>query len=156
MEVSAAAFGGGLVAGQAAPFVANVTGIATPAEGVGQLVWQTNTLTLWFDADGSGPEAAVVVASSKARRARYRASRPRRSGSLHSARPRLPQSGVAVLGKGADACSCMFTPRHAWPTGGGTPRRSRWNAEGEKVPRKVAWTNVRAGDSRGAVGVIPR
>lgn len=68
IEVSAAGFGGGLTAGMdltTAPnrFVANTTGLATAPAGVGQFVFETDSLTLWWDVDGAGGAAARVVAT---------------------------------------------------------------------------------------------
>lgn len=63
-EVSAGGFGGGLVAGQALTnkqFVANTTGLATRA-GMGQFVFDTDDGILWWDHDGLGGDAAVLIA----------------------------------------------------------------------------------------------
>jgi Ca2+-binding RTX toxin-like protein len=65
IEISAAGFGGGLVAGMAIDepdrFVANTTGLATSAAGTGQFIYETDTLTLWFDADGMGGAVARAL-----------------------------------------------------------------------------------------------
>lgn len=65
IEVSAAGFGGGLTAGMAintpARFVANTTGLPTAPAGTGQFIYRTDTLSLWFDADGTGPAAARLI-----------------------------------------------------------------------------------------------
>ncbi len=65
IEVSAAGFGGGLVAGMAINvpdrFVANTTGLATAPSGIGQFIYETDALTLWFDADGMGGAVARAL-----------------------------------------------------------------------------------------------
>jgi len=65
IEVSAAGFGGGLAAGMDIDvperFVANTTGLATSAAGTGQFIYETDTLTLWFDADGAGGAVARAL-----------------------------------------------------------------------------------------------
>jgi Ca2+-binding RTX toxin-like protein len=67
IEVSAAGFGGGLTAGvnvvTTGRYVANATGLADSAVGVGQFVFETDTALLRWDADGTGVGAAVVVAN---------------------------------------------------------------------------------------------
>jgi Ca2+-binding RTX toxin-like protein len=67
IEVSAAGFGGGLVAGMSVGatgrFAANTTGAATATAGTGQFVYNTDTRTLLFDADGMGPMAARALAT---------------------------------------------------------------------------------------------
>jgi Ca2+-binding RTX toxin-like protein len=66
-EVSAAGFGGGLVAGMnlvaEARFTVNTTGLSNSGPGVGQFVYETDANILWWDGDGSGGAAAVVIAS---------------------------------------------------------------------------------------------
>jgi Ca2+-binding RTX toxin-like protein len=66
IEVSAAGFGGGLVAGMnlvaTGRYAQNATGQATSAAGVGQFVLETDTGLLWWDADGSGAGVGVVIA----------------------------------------------------------------------------------------------
>ncbi len=65
--VSAAGFGGGLVAGMnlvaTGRYVANLTGDATAPAGTGQFTYETDTRILRWDADGSGAGAAVVIAT---------------------------------------------------------------------------------------------
>lgn len=63
IEVSAAGFGGGLVSGAPAAFVANATGLAETPAGVGQFIWQGAAKTLWWDADGAGGAEATRVAT---------------------------------------------------------------------------------------------
>lgn len=63
IHVSAAGFGGGLLEGVAAPFVANLTGLSTSAAGVGQFIWEKDAKVLWWDDDGAGADAAVAIAS---------------------------------------------------------------------------------------------
>jgi Ca2+-binding RTX toxin-like protein len=62
-EVSAAGFGGGLVAGGRVLFVANEAGAATARAGLGQFVCETDTQTLWWDVDGKGTAAPVALAT---------------------------------------------------------------------------------------------
>ncbi len=65
LAMSAAGFGGGLAAGMAIDvperFVANTTGAATAAAGTGQFIYETDTLRLWFDADGVGAAVARAL-----------------------------------------------------------------------------------------------
>jgi Ca2+-binding RTX toxin-like protein len=65
IAVSAAGFGGGLAAGMdlaaTGRFVANTTGLASSAAGVGQFVLETDAALLWWDGDGAGGAAAVVA-----------------------------------------------------------------------------------------------
>ncbi len=65
IEVSAAGFGGGLVAGAtlagSVHHVANDTGQASSAAGVGQFVMDRETGTLWWDADGAGGADAQLL-----------------------------------------------------------------------------------------------
>lgn len=65
--VSAAGFGGGLVAGMnllaTGRYAENLTGEATSAPGIGQFTYETDTRILRWDADGSGPGAAVAIAT---------------------------------------------------------------------------------------------
>ena len=67
IEVSAAGFGGGLIAGidllATGHFAENLTGAADSAAGVGQFVFETDTARLWWDADGAGGGAGVVLAT---------------------------------------------------------------------------------------------
>ena len=64
LHVSAAGFGGGLFVGIALEvtgrYVANTTGQATGA--FGQFIMNTETDTLWWDGDGTGTGAAVMLA----------------------------------------------------------------------------------------------
>ena len=65
IEISAAGFGGGLVAGVAlsgAQFVVNTTGLAT-RNGIGQFIWERDAKALWWDHDGKGGDAAVLIAT---------------------------------------------------------------------------------------------
>lgn len=66
VEVSAAGFGGGLAAGvnlgTSGRYIENTTGLAASAAGVGQFVFETDTARLWWDADGAGGAAGVVIA----------------------------------------------------------------------------------------------
>lgn len=66
IEVSAAGFGGGLLAGidllATGRYVENTTGRATSAAGIGQFIFETDAARLWWDADGAGGAAAVQVA----------------------------------------------------------------------------------------------
>ena len=63
VEIAASAFGGGLSAGMnlatVSRFVVNSTGNATAA--YGQFIYESAVGRLWWDADGSGPGAHVVV-----------------------------------------------------------------------------------------------
>ncbi len=65
IEISAAGFGGGLVAGQALAagghYAANKAGAATAA--TGQFIYETDVKVLWWDADGTGAGAKVAIAS---------------------------------------------------------------------------------------------
>jgi Ca2+-binding RTX toxin-like protein len=67
ISVSASGFGGGLSAGidlvATGRYVENTTGTATSAAGVGQFIYQSNTSNLWWDADGSGGQSAVLLAN---------------------------------------------------------------------------------------------
>lgn len=64
LVIYADGFGGGLVAGQAAPdlLVLNTTGASTASAGTGQFVYETDARVLWWDADGAGAGAGVVIA----------------------------------------------------------------------------------------------
>ncbi len=66
IEVSAAGFGGGLVAGMnlvaEGRYVENAGGVATAAPGIGQFVFDPGTNALFWDADGTGAGAAVLIA----------------------------------------------------------------------------------------------
>lgn len=66
IQVSAAGFGGGLVAGMnlmaTGRYVANTTGNATSASGIGQFTFETDTFLLRWDPDGSGGSSAFVLA----------------------------------------------------------------------------------------------
>lgn len=63
--VSAAGFGGGLVAGMnlvaTGRYVANLTGEATAPAGTGQFTYETDTRLLRWDPDGIGAAPAVVI-----------------------------------------------------------------------------------------------
>ncbi|MBW6398606.1 endonuclease/exonuclease/phosphatase family protein [Roseomonas sp. HJA6] len=64
IEVSAGGFGGGLVAGQAleaGQFTTSNLGLASGTEA--QFIWEKDAKTLWWDADGTGAEAAVMIAT---------------------------------------------------------------------------------------------
>ncbi len=65
IKVSAAGFGGGLAAGMDIDvperFVTNTTGLANAPAGTGQFIYQTDALTLWFDADGAGGAVARAL-----------------------------------------------------------------------------------------------
>lgn len=65
IEVSAAGFGGGLVAGMnllaTGRYVANASGLSTAPAGVGQFVYETDTRTLHWDADGAGVGGSVAI-----------------------------------------------------------------------------------------------
>ena len=67
IAISAAGFGGGLTAGMnlaaTGRFIANVTGTASSAVGVGQIVYETDIGKLWWDVDGSGAGARVAIAN---------------------------------------------------------------------------------------------
>ncbi len=67
IALSAAGFGGGLAVemslAASGRFAANTTGKATSAAGIGQFVFETDAKRLWWDADGTGAGAAVVVAT---------------------------------------------------------------------------------------------
>jgi len=63
IEVSAAGFGGGLVAGGPISFIAALNNRATSAAGTGQFIWETDAARLWWDADGAGGAAAVLLAT---------------------------------------------------------------------------------------------
>ena len=64
--MSAGGFGGGLTAGidlvAGGHYIENRSGLADSAAGVGQFVFETDTKLLWWDADGAGGAAAVVIA----------------------------------------------------------------------------------------------
>lgn len=63
IAISAAGFGGGLVAGAALPaerLTANRAGVAT--EAFAQFVFDRDDGTLWWDADGTGAGAATLIA----------------------------------------------------------------------------------------------
>jgi Ca2+-binding RTX toxin-like protein len=66
-EISAAGFGGGLFAGidlgATGRFLANRTGKANAPQGTGQFVFETDTDTLRWDADGRGGLAGVIIAT---------------------------------------------------------------------------------------------
>jgi len=66
IQISAAGFGGGLTAGinlgATGRFVANTTGAATSAAGIGQVTFETDTGFLRYDADGTGAGAAIAFA----------------------------------------------------------------------------------------------
>jgi len=75
IEVSASGFGGGLVAGAgltAAQFVASDS--VTAVGGSGQFIWEADERTLWWDADGTGAEAAVAIAQFEGLGTRFQAS----------------------------------------------------------------------------------
>jgi Ca2+-binding RTX toxin-like protein len=63
--VSAAGFGGGLVAGMdlvaTGRYVANLTGETTAPSGIGQFIYETDTRILRWDPDGIGGAAAVEI-----------------------------------------------------------------------------------------------
>ena len=65
--VSAAGFGGGLTEAidllAAGRYVENTTGLADSAAGIGQFVFETDAARLWWDADGAGGAAGIVVAT---------------------------------------------------------------------------------------------
>jgi Ca2+-binding RTX toxin-like protein len=65
VHVSAAGFGGGLVAGTdivaAGQYVENADGMTTAEAGVGQFIYNTTTGRLSWDADGAGGAAAVFI-----------------------------------------------------------------------------------------------
>ncbi|WP_376096279.1 beta strand repeat-containing protein [Roseomonas sp. CCTCC AB2023176] len=63
IEVSAAGFGGGLAQGALAAnrFVSNETGLATA--GFGQFIYETDVASLWWDADGTGSGARLLIAT---------------------------------------------------------------------------------------------
>jgi serralysin len=67
IEVSAAGFRGKLEAGLALPgsrhYAANDDGLATARAGVGQFVWEADAGSLWWDADGIGAGARVLIAT---------------------------------------------------------------------------------------------
>ena len=67
VQVSAAGFGGGLVAGMnlaaTGRFIANTSGVANSAAGTGQFVYETDVGRLWWDADGAGAGARVSIAT---------------------------------------------------------------------------------------------
>ena len=67
IEVSAAGFGGGLVQGAdllaSGRYAEGASGLATAAPGTGQFVFETGAARLWWDADGAGGAAAVLVAT---------------------------------------------------------------------------------------------
>lgn len=65
--ISAAGFGGGLVAGMnlqtAGKFVANTSGAATSPSGVGQFIYETDVGTLWWDPNGGSTAGRVSIAT---------------------------------------------------------------------------------------------
>jgi Ca2+-binding RTX toxin-like protein len=65
IAISAAAFGGGLVAGMdlavTGRFRAALTGRSDSPAGVGQLVFETDASRLWWDADGAGGPSQLVA-----------------------------------------------------------------------------------------------
>jgi Ca2+-binding RTX toxin-like protein len=67
VQIDASGFGGGLAAGMnlaaTGRFVANTSGLATSAAGVGQFVYETDVGRLWYDADGIGLGARVSIAT---------------------------------------------------------------------------------------------
>jgi Ca2+-binding RTX toxin-like protein/aryl-phospho-beta-D-glucosidase BglC (GH1 family) len=67
LEVSALGFGGGLSLGMdvvaAGRYVANTSGLATSAAGVGQFVFESDVRVLWWDADGAGGSDALRIAT---------------------------------------------------------------------------------------------
>ncbi|WP_426954737.1 beta strand repeat-containing protein [Muricoccus radiodurans] len=65
IEVSAAGFGGGLVAGAlpGARFVVNTDGSTTAPSGTGQFIYESDIGRLWWDADGVGGAAKVAIAT---------------------------------------------------------------------------------------------
>ena len=65
-QITAAAFGGGLVAGvlAASQFITRADHLAQDADD--RFIFNTTDRTLWFDADGSGAGAAVMVADLQA------------------------------------------------------------------------------------------
>jgi len=67
IEVSAAGFGGGLVASRALvlnqDYIENTTGLANALNGAGQFIYETDSRVLRWDADGQGGMAAVVIAT---------------------------------------------------------------------------------------------
>ncbi len=67
LEVSALGFGGGLSLGMdvvaAGRYVANTSGLATSAAGVGQFVFESDARVLWWDADGAGGSDALRIAT---------------------------------------------------------------------------------------------
>ncbi|MGK7865456.1 calcium-binding protein [Falsiroseomonas sp. E2-1-a4] len=64
IAISAAGFGGGLVAGNLDPsrFVAHASPLPTSGVGVGQFIYQTNQAALLWDEDGAGGAGAVRLA----------------------------------------------------------------------------------------------
>jgi Ca2+-binding RTX toxin-like protein len=66
IRVSASGFGGGLSSGidlvASGRYVESSTGTATSAAGVGQFIYNTTNTTLLWDVDGSGAEAARILA----------------------------------------------------------------------------------------------
>jgi len=65
-QITAAAFGGGLVAGALAAnqFITRADNLAQDADD--RFIFNTTDRTLWFDADGSGAGAAIMVADLQA------------------------------------------------------------------------------------------
>ena len=65
--ISLAGFGGRLTTGMdlavTGRFVANTTGTASSAAGVGQFIYETDIGRLWWDADGGGAGAKVAIAN---------------------------------------------------------------------------------------------
>jgi Ca2+-binding RTX toxin-like protein len=67
IEVSAAGFGGGLSAGMdllaSGQYAEGLTGAANSAAGLGQFVFETDAMRIWWDADGVGGADEVLLAS---------------------------------------------------------------------------------------------
>ena len=65
VKVSASGFGGQLIAGMnilaSGRYVANITGLSTSADGVGQFIYQTTTNQLLWDSDGAGGLSALSI-----------------------------------------------------------------------------------------------
>jgi glucose/arabinose dehydrogenase/Ca2+-binding RTX toxin-like protein len=65
IEVSAAGFGGGLVAGMnllaSGRYIANASGLSTAPAGTGQFVYETDARTLHWDADGAGGAGGITL-----------------------------------------------------------------------------------------------
>jgi len=66
IEVSAGGFGGGLAIGMdivaTGHYHEGLTNTATSSSGVGQFIFETDALRLWWDADGAGGVAAELIA----------------------------------------------------------------------------------------------